>query len=89
MAAPLDVADITEMVKKAAAEVSADLSGATADTRLDSLGMDSLTRVEMVGRLEEYLSLRIPDDILPQIETVGDLVTAVQRLRDAGPSPIA
>jgi len=47
--------------------------------RLDAdLGFDSLTRVELLQRLERALGVALPDSALTSIETVADLVGAIE-----------
>jgi len=41
---------------------------------LDDLDIDSLTMVEVVVACEERFSVRIPDDALEQLSTVGQAV---------------
>lgn len=49
---------------------------------LDSdLGLDSLARVELLLLLEAKLQLPIPDDMLPGIRTVGDVIHTVKTLQ--------
>ena len=49
---------------------------------LDSdLGLDSLARVELLLLLEAKLQLPIPDEMLPGIRTVGDVIQTVKTLQ--------
>ncbi|MDD9964752.1 MAG: AMP-binding protein, partial [Myxococcales bacterium] len=49
------------------------------DSRLDrDLGLDSLGRVELVGRIERALSVSLPEDTFAQAETLSDLIQAVR-----------
>jgi acyl carrier protein len=47
----------------------------------DALQIDSLTMVEIVVACEERFGVRIPDEALEQLKTVGD---AVQYIANAG-----
>ena len=47
----------------------------------DDLGADSLDSVEIVMRLEEAFDIEIPDDAVENIETVGDVVEALQKVK--------
>ncbi len=47
----------------------------------DALDIDSLTMVEIVVACEERFGVRIPDEALEQLKTVGD---AVQFIANAG-----
>lgn len=43
------------------------------------LGIDSLGVMEIVAEVEDKYALIFPDDELPQIRTVGDVVAAIAR----------
>ncbi len=49
----------------------------TLDTSLFELGLDSLTRMEVVNRMEETFSIRFSEDSLYDLETCGDLVECI------------
>ena len=58
------------------------------DSTLDrDLGYDSLGRVELVLRLERAFHVRLPETLLAEAETPGDLLRAV--LAAAGASPLS
>lgn len=69
------LASLAEIIKDATAgsalEVTADKSFA------DDLDVDSLTMVEIAVHAEERLGVRIPDDELANLKTVGDAVNYV------------
>jgi acyl carrier protein len=44
------------------------------------LGADSLTRVEIVMRLEEEFSVTLEDDIVEHVKTVGDVYAVVAKV---------
>lgn len=49
------------------------------------LGIDSLGVMEVLAEVEDTYGLLIPDEALKQIETVGDVITAiVERLGQDG-----
>jgi len=53
------------------------------DTRLvDDLGFDSVLRFELLLVLEDWVGVMLPEALLPQIQTVGD-VYEVYRTRRA------
>jgi acyl carrier protein len=57
-----------------------DASGLVAD-----LGLDSLAYMEVLADLEDKFKLTIPDEVLREVETVGDVVAQVeQRLQADG-----
>lgn len=43
------------------------------------LGADSLDVVEMVMNIEEECDVSIPDDVLANIKTVGDIINLIQK----------
>jgi acyl carrier protein len=53
---------------------------------VEDLGMDSLGVMNFVMAIEDYYDLSIPLDRVAQIQTVGDLIRAVQDLRSGAPA---
>ena len=51
-----------------------DGSGLVAD-----LGLDSLGYMEVLADLEDKFKLHIPDDVLREVETVGDVVAQIEK----------
>lgn len=47
---------------------------------VDDLGLDSMRTMEMVMELEDRLDVAIPLNMLPEIQTVDDLVKALQQV---------
>jgi acyl carrier protein len=47
-------------------------------TPIAELGIDSLSVMQIVGELENRLSITIPDDQLVKLQTVGDLLAVVR-----------
>jgi acyl carrier protein len=45
---------------------------------LDSLGLDSITTLELVDRLEKRLGIAFSDDFLMEMTSARDLVAAIQ-----------
>ena len=77
--------DVLELFVQAAYEVDhRKVSGLTKDTVISTLGMDSVAVMELVSFFEERLSVRIPDEELNRIRTVGDLRDAIAKLVPAG-----
>ena len=72
----------TELVTTLA-EVLEEVAGTPADqvtesaTFLDDLDIDSLTMVEVVVACEERFDVRIPDDALEGLRTVGNAVDLI------------
>lgn len=48
------------------------------DTRIDSLGLDSLDIIEVIMALEEEYNIEIPDDEVENIVTVNDVIESVR-----------
>jgi acyl carrier protein len=87
MAKALQQQELMELVKKIAEEVlDMDLSDATPQTPLRSLGMDSADQLELVSVLEDQLEVCIPDSQFMQLRTVGGLITAFAELQAAQPA---
>jgi acyl carrier protein len=71
---------LTEIVDEICGSATAEK--VTLDATFDSeLQIDSLTMVEIVVACEERFGVRIPDEALEQLKTVGD---AVQFIANAG-----
>jgi len=52
------------------------------DSRFDKdLGLDSLTRMEMLTRIEEYYSLSFPEQVYGRIESARDLWREIQNVK--------
>ncbi len=56
-----------------------DIPNTAEGTPIADLGIDSLGMLEIVGSMEREFKIRIPDDQLVGISTVGQLVDLVQR----------
>ena len=52
--------------------------GLTLDSNIVELGLDSLERMEVIGRIGEIYSLQVPESVLPEIETCREISEAVQ-----------
>jgi acyl carrier protein len=50
------------------------------EVTLDSLGADSLDRVEIVMNLEDHFSIEIDDEQAEKLSTIGDVVAYIQTL---------
>lgn len=61
-------------------EISAPVN---ADMVLDDLAVDSLEYICMLRRLEEVFSIRIEEEDLKDVKTMGDLCGVVNRMRGA------
>ena len=49
------------------------------DTNIVELGLDSLERIEIIAALEDAYGGRFPEAVLPEMETCGEVVEAIQK----------
>ena len=54
------------------------------DAGIDTLGLDSLQTLELVAWAEERLSVRVPDEELARVGSIGDLSAALAARLPAG-----
>ncbi|NJC73162.1 acyl carrier protein [Planosporangium thailandense] len=47
------------------------------DTGIEALGLDSLQTLELVSWAEERLAIRVPDEELATVRSIGDLTGAL------------
>ncbi|MCW2755923.1 MAG: phosphopantetheine-binding protein [Marmoricola sp.] len=79
----------TEEIRTELAEIVNEVTGIPAsDVQLeksftDDLDVDSLSMVEVVVAAEEKFSVRIPDDQVKNLKTVGDAVTYIENAQAA------
>jgi acyl carrier protein len=79
----------TEEIRTDLAEIVNEVTGIpAADVQLeksftDDLDVDSLSMVEVVVAAEEKFSVRIPDDQVKNLKTVGDAVTYIEKAQAA------
>ena len=66
---------VIEHVRRVAKERAV---GMTLDSSIIELGLDSLERMEIIASLEDTYGGRLPEDVLPQIETCREVVVAVE-----------
>lgn len=50
----------------------------TLDRTIEDLGLDSVATMELVGFIEEEADMTFPDEALPDVSTLGDLLTLVR-----------
>ncbi len=82
--------NVLEMFKQAALEVdNRKLPNLTEGTVISTLGMDSVAVMELVSYFEEKLAVRIPDEELGRIKTVGDLKNTIAKLLPPGTELLA
>ena len=79
----------TEEILSELAEIVNEVTGIPAeDVQLDKsftddLDVDSLSMVEVVVAAEEKFSVRIPDDAVKDLKTVGDAVSYIEKAQAA------
>jgi len=59
----------------------------TLEADIDALGLDSLQTLELVAWAEERLSVRVPDETLARVGSIGDLSAALAAQLPAGGLP--
>lgn len=80
----MDEGQVLELVKGKLDEIKVeDASTATMDTTWEELDVDSLDLVELVQSLEDEYGVRIEDEQLKGVKTVGDAVRLVVAQPDA------
>jgi acyl carrier protein len=73
-------AELLTIFEKTATEiVEKPFNGLSETTKLAELGIDSLGMLEIIGSLERQLSIQIPDEALTGLQTVKDLLEAVEK----------
>ena len=76
---------MSDDIREGLAEILNEVAGVDAaavspeKTFLDDLDVDSLSMVEVVVAAEEKFGVRIPDDDVKGLKTVGDAVAYIQR----------
>lgn len=56
----------------------------TDDTHItEDLGLDSVAMMDFVMEIEDQLDILVPLDKIAEVETLGDLIATVQRLKAA------
>lgn len=75
--------DVLQLFRDTAAEVEErDFSEVERGTRLSDLGIDSVSMMEIVGCMEDDLDVRIPQEALSGVQTVGDVEKVVRARLD-------
>lgn len=77
-------AELLEMFSKTATEiVEREFNNIAESTVISELGIDSLGMLEIIGSMERQLKIQIPDESLAGIQTVHDLLDAVEKRQTA------
>lgn len=78
--------DVVQLFGEAVSEADGrTLKGLTLDSRLSELSLDSVAIMEVMGVLEQRLSLRFSEEDLSRVKTLRDLEALVRELRSARP----
>ena len=64
-------------------------SSISPDSTLESLGLDSLDKINLSFAVEEAFAISIPDDQLHKLRTVQDVINGVHTLRGDLPTQSA
>jgi long-chain acyl-CoA synthetase len=76
--------ETSQLILNAVRQLSRDRQRISADDNLElDLGLDSLSKIELVASLEKTFSVKLPEDFLADIYTVGELTEKI-RARKAG-----
>ena len=86
MGEPMTRAELLQIFRSTASEIAEkDLNKVDENGVISDLGIDSLELLEVIGSLERDLNIRVPDDQLVGIQTVGQLLNLVAvKLPQAG-----
>jgi 8-amino-7-oxononanoate synthase len=77
--------DLLSVLRAAIYDVNLkELDELSAEMRISELGLDSVAMMEVIGVLEEQLSIRIPDEEIASLSTVGDLLGLIRKRLPAG-----
>jgi len=75
-----EATEITEIVYEQIRSIGRERVGElTLDTNIVELGLDSLERIEIIAALEDAFGGRFPEAVLPDMETCGEVVDAIQK----------
>jgi 8-amino-7-oxononanoate synthase len=74
--------NLIDVLKSAAHTVTLrELGDINSETKISELGLDSVAMMELIGVLEEDLSIRIGDEEIAELHCVGDLLRLMQNRR--------
>jgi acyl carrier protein len=73
--------EILSLIKEALEHSSPEHAGVTLkpNNTLGEIGISSITALEIAGYIEEKLNIRLPDDELAPLNTIGELVQLIRR----------
>ena len=74
--------EIMALIKQALSDVApsrkADFANITTDTKIEALGLDSISTMEMVNSIEEKIETTFPDEELAKVQRIADLMGLVR-----------
>jgi acyl carrier protein len=86
---------VSDNVLTGLAEIVEEVAGVAADdvtaekSFVDDLDIDSLSMVEIAVQTEDKYGVKIPDEDLAGLRTVGDVVAYIQKLEEENPEAAA
>lgn len=69
--------EVLNKIKEIVPKFGVNPDDVTSDSTLEDLDMDSLDVVEIMQAIEDDLGIRVPDEDLEELTTIGDAVSAV------------
>jgi acyl carrier protein len=73
--------EILSLIKESLVSASPEHANVTLamENTLGELGISSITALEIAGHIEEKLNIRLPDDELAPLNTIGGLVQLIRQ----------
>jgi len=71
---------LSKIVDAIAVATQRDKESITPESRLDSLGIDSMKAINIVYELEEELGIEVPNEAIAEMVTVNDINLAISKL---------
>lgn len=73
--------EILILIKESLVHAAPEHAGATLkmESTLGEIGISSITALEIAGFIEEKLDIRLPDDELAPLNSIGELVQLIRR----------
>jgi acyl carrier protein len=76
------VSDIRDVIFGTLRDMLPDGRAITEQTHItEDLGLDSVAMMDFVMEIEDKLDISVPLDKIAEVETLGDLIATVQRLK--------
>ena len=80
--------ELIEVLKAAVYDISLkELGDISTETKISELGLDSVAVMELIGVLEEDFAIRIRDEEVAALGTIGDILNLVRRVSPSAPAP--